>query len=81
MPTGFTFHQAIANPNPAATTPRLPAPDPIPASDTASAIPTVVIGVVISIENRTAINILIIIGCNVSNCEVKLPINVVICPT
>src|SRR5699024_3183375 len=81
VPTELTLQPATAKPNPAATTPKFPAPEPIPAKDTARAIPTVVIGVVIKIENRTAIKIPIIIGCNVSNCSTKDPINVVILPT
>src|SRR5690625_5159565 len=60
-----------------ATTPKFPAPEPIPAKETAKAIPTVVIGVVIKIENNTAIKIPIIIGCNVKSCSTKAPITVV----
>src|SRR5690625_2107223 len=62
VPIEFTPQPATAKPNPAATTPKFPAPEPIPARETANAIPTVVIGVVIKIENNTAIKIPIIIG-------------------
>src|SRR5699024_7479991 len=81
VPTGLTRHPAMASPKPAATTPRLPAPDPIPDNETASAISTVVMGVVMRILNTTAINTLIKIGCKDRICETKRPINSVIYPT
>src|SRR5690625_7944497 len=77
VPIEFTPQPATAKPNPAATTPKFPAPEPIPARETANAIPTVVIGVVIKIENNTTIKIPIIIRCNVKSCSTNEPITVV----
>ena len=62
VPTEFTFHPAIARPKPAAQMPKLAAPDPMPASEIATAIPTVVTGVTMNIEKIIAIKTLITTG-------------------
>ncbi|MDZ7543034.1 hypothetical protein GNF83_17995, partial [Clostridium perfringens] len=78
VPNEFTFHPPIAKPNPAATTPKLAAPDPTPARAIAVATATVEKGETIKNAKDTDINIPITIGCKVVNLLITSPIASVI---